>query len=539
MGKLKGFFVGLAALGLAAFAPAAAHAAVCGDLNGNGVLDAGDTVILTQRVFGGVSAADCGGLGTLQCGDMNGTGTVTVADLVVLLNAVAGNPVVFNCAAQGTPVCNVTRSSSINANETWQSGCTTTINGTTFVQPGVIVTVQPGARVEGVKGAATPSVLVFLPGSKINAAGTPAQPIVMTSNQPDGSRGIGDWGGLVLNGKAPVNCPTGKCLAEGLTGIEFGGTDPNDSSGVVQYTRIEFSGIELSADNELNIFTQNGIGRGTLVDHVQCNHGFDDCFEWFGGTVNEKFLVASSCGDDDFDWQLGYVGSVQFGLSIKDASNSDNNGRHGFEADNNETGFNFLPRSNPKFCNITTIGTVPQGQTGTGRRGALLRRGTAGKIYNTIIDGYTQSAIQLDDNATAEQACVNATTLKTTEPFLRVQDSILFGNTALASGSATAPCTGAQWVGLLQAGANVSTADPNLNELSVGYPVTTPLGASAADGYVPTAAGLVPSQDCTGLDPSFFTAAPYVGAFAPGTGSAGNWLRDAGAGTAWINFDTN
>src|SRR5262249_62095520 len=77
------------------------------------------------------------------------------------------------------------------------------------------------------------------------------------------------------------------------------------------------------------------------------------------------------------------------------------------------------------------------------------------------------------------------------------------------------------------------------SELSVPYPVTPPLGASAADGYVPTAAGLVPSQDCTALDPSFFVSAPYVGAFAPGTGAAGNWLRDAGAGTAWINFDTN
>jgi len=147
--------------------------------------------------------------------------------------------------------------------------------------------------------------------------------------------------------------------------------------------------------------------------------------------------------------------------------------------------------------------------------------------------------VRLDDNATAEQACLNSTTLKTTEPFLRIQDSIVFGNPTLANGSATTPCTGAQWLGLLQTSANVSTADPNLNETSVPYPVTSALGASAADGYVPTAAGLVPSQDCTALDPSFFVSAPYVGAFQPGTGSAGNWLRDAGPGTAWINFDTN
>ena len=515
---------------------APARASICGDLNNNGVIDPGDSTRLVQRIFSGPNASDCGGLGTLQCGDLNGSSTLSVADLTVELNLVAQNPVIFNCTVSETPESNATLSGNINTNRVLSGAPgqnVHTVNGTTFVSSGVILTIQPGAIVQGIKGAPTPSVLVFKPGSKINAAGTPANPIVFTSNQPNGSRGIGDWGGVVLNGKAPANCPSGACLAEGLTGVEFGGSDPNDSSGVLQYARIEFSGIELSTDNELNILTQNAVGRGTVEDHIQVNHGFDDGFEWFGGTVNMKFIVASSIGDDDFDWQLGYTGHVQFGLGIKNAGNSDTNGRHGFEGDNNENNFGFLPRSNPVFCNMTVVGTAPQGQTGSGRRGALLRRGTAGKIFNTIIDGYTQSSVQMDDNATAAQACTGPTALKLTEDLLSMKDVTLFGSPALASGSAASPCSAAQWITALQtAGMNISTADPNIVEAPYPGPAS---GAPGADGYVPTA-GPTTADDCEAFDYGFFDSAAYMGAFQPGSGTAGNWLRDM---ANVISFDTN
>ena len=516
-----------------------AGASVCGDLNNNGVVDPGDSTRLVQRVFSGPNATDCGGQGTLQCGDLNGSGNLSVADLTVELNLVAQNPVIFNCTIPGTAESNVILAGSINTNRTLSGAPGSnvhTVNGTTFVSAGVIVTIQPGAVVQGVKGAATPSVLVFQRGSKINAAGTPANPIVFTSNQPNGSRGIGDWGGIVINGNGPANCPAGACLAEGLTSVEFGGPNPNDSSGVLQYARIEFSGIELSSDNELNVLTQNAVGRGTVEDHIQVNHGFDDGFEWFGGTVNMKYIVASSIGDDDFDWQLGYTGHVQFGLGIKNANNSDTNGRHGFEGDNNENNFAFLPRSNPVFCNMTVVGTVPQGHAAGvgGRRGALLRRGTAGKIFNTIIDGFTQSGVQLDDNATAAQACLNGTTLRTAEDLLSLKHVTIFGNgtggTVLSSGSATSPCTPGQWMTAL--GATISTADPNIVEAPYPSPAS---GAPGADGYVPTA-GPATADDCESFDPGFFDPAAYEGAFAPGSGIAGNWLRDM---SNVISFDTD
>src|SRR5262249_29176242 len=155
------------------------------------------------------------------------------------------------------------------------------------------------------------------------APGTPANPIVFTSDQPPGSRVVGDWGGIVLNGNAPANCPVGACLAEGLTGVEFGGNDPNDSSGVLEYARIEFGGIELVTESlEMGNLTLNGVGRGTILDHIQANVSFEDGIVLFGGTVNMKYVVVTSIGDDDFDWQLGYTGHVQFGLLLKNALNS-------------------------------------------------------------------------------------------------------------------------------------------------------------------------------------------------------------------------
>jgi hypothetical protein len=532
MRKLKGMLAGLAMVAATSGAPVA-FGSTCGDINNSGAPDPADSVILVQRIFGGPVAGDCGGLGTNQCGDINGSTGLDVGDLGALLDLINNIPIIFNCTLQATVTCPASVTGTITSNQTWgPSGCEVLIDGTTFVSSGVLLSIKPGVTVRGKKGAATPSALVFLRGAKINAPGEPDEPIIFTSNQASPS--IGDWGGIVLNGRAPVNCAAGNCLAEGLSGIEFGGTDPQDNSGVLQYARIEYSGIELSADNELNILTMNGVGRGTLMDHIQVNHGFDDGFEWFGGTVNMNHLVASSVGDDDFDWQIGFTGSVQFGLGIKNAANSDTNGRHGFEADNNENGFGLLPRSNPKFCNMTLVGTRAQGQTsGSGRRGILFRRGTAGKVQNSIIDDYTQSGIQMDDNATAEQACVAGPALKTTEPFLLVKDSVVFGNGANTSGNAASPCTPAQWFGLLP---GISTADPLIGESP--YPTG---GASDADQYVPLAGSSAAGKpDCAVLDPGYFTSATYAGAFAPGTGAAGNWLRDGdvGAGKKWIRFDT-
>src|SRR5262249_59856017 len=164
----------------------------------------------------------------------------------------------------------------VNNGQVWTTGRRVDVDGFAVVQQGDPVTSQPAALVLG-KTPPSPdsplnvSALVFLRGSKINAAGTAEQPIMMTSSnhvdQNDGQ--IGDWGGLTINGAAPTNCPSGECLADGLVGVPFGGTDPDDSSGIVEYVRIEFAGKEVAPDSNLRAITLNGVGRGTIYDHVQ------------------------------------------------------------------------------------------------------------------------------------------------------------------------------------------------------------------------------------------------------------------------------
>jgi hypothetical protein len=549
----KRLLIGAAALCLVGGSVPSAHAASCGDANNNGVVDPGDGALLLQFVGGLISGTNlCGGLGVNQCLDENADGAVNTGDLVILLNVIAGNPVVFQCSNPPPAIpCGTNLRNSIPNNITIPTGCDTFVDGTVFVQPNVVVSIQPGAVVKGRKTSfnTTPSVLVFPRTAKINGPGTAALPIVFTSDQAPGNRLKGDWGGLVFNGRAPVNCPGGECLAEGLTGIAFGGNVANDTSGLLTYARIEFSGVELSPDNELNLLTMNAVGRSTTFNHLQANHGFDDDFEWFGGTVNMKYLVASSCGDDCFDWQLGYTGSVQYGLAVVNRNNTDTNGRHAFEADNNENGFGFLPRSNPKFCNMTLVGTKAQGDSGAGRRGVLFRRGTAGKVWNTIIDGFTEAGVRVDNPETAAQACTSSSALRADSPGnpnLELRNVILFDNgpgplAQITNGAAGFVCTAQQWLTLLNASNNVQPAlvtdtgpDPLIGEAP--YPTTN------TAQYVPTAGGPADGNagtNCQPLDPSWMDAKQYLGAFQPGNttpGDAGNWLDPT---SSWVNFNTN
>ena len=131
---------------------------------------------------------------------------------------------------------------------------------------------------------------------------------MFTSDQPVGSRARGDWGGLIINGRAPVNRPGGLYVGEGDTGIS-GGTDPNDNSGTMRYVRVEFAGVEFSPDNELNGIAFQAVGRGGTYDFLQVHMNRDDAFEWFGGTANIKHAIASNAADDSFDWTFGWTGT--------------------------------------------------------------------------------------------------------------------------------------------------------------------------------------------------------------------------------------
>jgi hypothetical protein len=547
----KGFLVGLASLAVVAGARPAA-AASCGDLNNSGTVTTADAVLLLQAVSGihPSPATLCGGLGAQQCGDLNASGGLTVGDLVVLLNVVAGNPTLFPPCSGALPplACGSTLSGNVTGNVRvrkcggCEADCSAFVDGLTFVQGGVTLTIDPGATVCGrrVSSNGTPSALIFLRDAKINAPGLPCEPIVFTSDAPEGSKVAGDWAGLVFNGRAPVNCSGGECLSEGLASVSFGGSNPNDSSGLMRFVRVEFAGFELSPDNELNVITLNGVGRGSDFTRFQANLGTDDGIEWFGGTVRSKYIVSSGASDDQFDWQIGYVGANQFGLALQRNVAMSGSGRHGYEADNNENGENNTPRSNPTFCNVTLVGAKAQGDTNTGRFGAELRRGTAGTLANNIIMDFAGAGVRLPDANTATQACATGA--------LRIQDTLFFNNgpapgDLVATGSGNgSTCTGDIWYDTILSGlgnlpASSPALGPNPGITTGAYPTTV------TNQFIPTNVVDTAAPDCRPLQPDFFDSAAYKGAFVPGGTSADNWLISCpspGPGQCnWISFDAD
>ncbi len=266
------------------------------------------------------------------------------------------------------------------------------LKGFVTVERGATLTIEPGTIIYGDKE--TKGSLIIKRGGKIYANGTKDRPIVFTSAQPVGRRAAGDWGGVLILGEAPINVPGGTAVVEGGLGDDgiYGGNNPDDSSGVFRYVRIEFPGVPYTPDNEINGLTLGGVGRKTLIEYVQVSYSGDDAFEWFGGNVNARYLVAYRTLDDDFDTDFGWSGKVQFALAIRDPNIADVSGSNGFEADNDGTGTTNQPRTSGVFSNITLIGPMPD-TTFTGynpnyRRGAHLRRSTRLNIYNSVFIGW-------------------------------------------------------------------------------------------------------------------------------------------------------
>src|SRR5262249_42299957 len=425
----------------------------------------------------------------------------------------------------------------ITADQTWPgNGCETFIDGQVIVRAPAVLTILPCAIVKAVKFTIHPySALIIEQGAKINAAGTAGAPIVFTGDQT--TRHAGDWVGLVLNGNAPVNCPGGQCLAPGIRQEAFGGNDPSDSSGILRYVRVEFAGGEPAPDSRSGALSLNGTGSCTFVDHVQVNASQLDCFDFAGGTTQAKYLVGSGCEQDAIAWFAGYAGALQHVLGMYDAAHVGPFSR-GIAGDNNENGFDFLPRANPRLCNLTLVGTKSQGEAvGAPRTGILLRRGTAGKIYDALVADFPQAGADLRNNQTAAQACLPGPVLDTSEPFLALRSVLLSdnGSPTQITGDTTNPCTPAQWLTLLNAPNDVQPGspgdvgpDPMITVAS--YPTTV------TNQYIPPKGGPADhGTACAALDPSFFDPVSYVGAFAPGSGTTGNWLMTPGN---WISFAT-
>jgi len=418
----------------------------------------------------------------------------------------------------------ITVSGDITGDTKWYAQATYLLSGFVYVKNDALLTIEPGTLIRGVSN--TKATLIIERGSKIMAEGTADAPIVFTSDKAPGSRGSGDWGGLVLAGKAKTNkhdVEAGVGIAEGGIGTEYGGTDDSDNSGILRYVRIEFPGIPLTstANSEINGLTMYAVGSETTIDHLQVSYSGDDSFEWFGGKVNLKYIVAYGGLDDGFDTDNGFSGKIQFGLILQDPLKSDQSGSNSFESDNDADGSLLEPITSPIFCNITSlgplcVGTLPEGSMH--EKALHLRRGTMTSVYNSVFVGYPQglsidgqkgnSPTRADDNE------------------LQIENTILAGMTATfveKTGTVNIPYTVAQHIAYFEDASRNNADDMTIEDvigaslISLTSPSLLPASGS------PLLSGA--SFTNTRLTDSFFTPTAYRGAFGTEDWTSGwcNW----------------
>lgn len=268
------------------------------------------------------------------------------------------------------------------------------LSGGVFIESGNSLIINGGQIIY-----ADPSVTTFLSikqGAKIFAEGSNTNPIVFTPLKSNPT--FGDWGGIIINGYADIN--TGLTAeGEGGTGI-YGGNNDQDNSGILRYVRVEYAGKILGTDNELNGFSFNGVGSGTIVEYIQAYKGSDDGIEFFGGTVNVRYAVSSENQDDSFDWTHGWRGKGQYWYVQQGL----NGGDRGIEADNNSDDNTATPYSEPTLSNITLNGV----DDGDGlNEGIRLREGTKGKIYYANVTGFAKYGVRVSEQTTLNHILTN------------------------------------------------------------------------------------------------------------------------------------
>lgn len=264
------------------------------------------------------------------------------------------------------------------------------LKGWVYVADGAKLRIPAGTIIKGDKQ--TMASLIIEPGGYVEMKGTKEAPIVMTSEEAPGQRRPGDWGGLIIGGKAKNN--QGTQQIEGGPRTIHGGSNDADNSGIFQYIRVEFAGYPFETDKEINGITFGSVGSGTTIDHLQVSYSNDDSFEWFGGAVNCKYLVAYKGWDDEFDTDNGFSGTVQYCLSIRDPRIADTSQSNGFESDNNGTGADIAPFTTATFKNVTFIGPMAAKNTDFLNTSEYI---TAGDMYpdNKSKLGLFQSAMQI------------------------------------------------------------------------------------------------------------------------------------------------
>lgn len=361
------------------------------------------------------------------------------------------------------------------------------IEGRVAVESGGRLTIAPGTVLEGSSNTATPNFLAVLAGGQIFANGTASQPI--TFRGPEDF--AGSWAGVVLAGNSNCNVATAgqPCVFEGDTSITYGGSNPTDSSGSLSYVRILNAGQVIRQDEELNALTLLAVGSGTRLDHIQADGGLDDGFEFFGGTVDGRYLVCSNMADDCFDFDQGYQGRIQFALAFQGDADAFTGDPRGIESDNNRASPNIAPRTEPTLANITLVGNGSIADPDA--EGIHLRRGTGGHYFSVVATGYAGECLDFEDT----QTYTNGGSATTQGPALTMTGSVI-GACGLATfeESSSDPYLISSW---FAAGSGNADNDPMLVE----------------GGFLPMSGSSL-AQGGTSPSDAFFAPVPYRGAFA-------------------------
>lgn len=439
----------------------------------------------------------------------------------------------------GTEIGNGNQEFVFTGKQTLKKG-TYLLKGWVYIAAGAELTIEPGTVIKGDKQ--TKASLIVERGGKLIAKGSATAPIVFTSAQPKGSRKPGDWGGLILCGKAQNNQT--EMQIEGGPRTKHGGNDNADNSGVLSYVRIEFCGFPFEKDKEINGLTLGSVGSGTQIDHVQVSYSNDDSFEWFGGAVNCKYLVAYRGWDDDFDTDNGFSGNVQFGLVVRDSRLADTSQSNGFESDNCADGSMVSPYTTATFSNITFVGPKlapnfqnttdyinggnmnPNNGSALGKFQAAMqiRRSSRLNCFNTVAVGFPIGLI-LDNQKGDTQGAAKAGNLKLQNVWFAgmdvagsdankvYEDVLVTGYDASSKPiiDATKKSFSSTWF-LAQTGNKV-------------YPAITDL--LLTNGYMPAAGSPVLNAASFANLGSWFQKVSYIGAF----NSGDSWLD------GWTNFD--
>jgi hypothetical protein len=480
---------------------ACALIAACADTS---ISSPGDTTAGTPPATGGggggtantvIDLVPAGGCGTGSIRETSVTnGTITINACEITGNITSNTTIAANAGVIITGPVFI----GLDDGSVAQKAAGEAAGGTT-----VTLTINAGATLFGAAGS---DYIVVTRGSRIEANGAADSPIVMTSRSDIegtvGANEIGLWGGLIINGRAPINaCIDGTAVGgsadceksgEGSSGL-FGGDNPADNSGTLNYLQVRFAGFKVNAEDELNGIAFQGVGSGTDVDYVQVHNNADDGIEMFGGTVDLRHMVLTGNSDDSMDYTDGWTGRAQFVLVEQS-----NDGDQGFEFDNRSSNFNLLPRSNPTISNFTLIGQ----RLGTGSndsdQGMLIRAGTAGSLNNGIVVDFGDQCLDIDDDGTFDRIGASGAAGDET---LTIQSTVLDCVTNFSE-SAGDPVVVSTWF-LSQA--NNAEID---NTLSGPFPGPVELAVTA--------------RDMNAID-AWFEPVSYIGAFSGIETAASNW----------------